>query len=235
MTLEFVLRCAVRGWEPATKIVTTTLDRMADGGIYDHLGGGFARYSTDASWHVPHFEKMLYDNAQLARLYTRAWQVTRDDRYRRVATETLEYLLREMQHAEGGFFSSQDADSEGVEGKFFVWSWDELVMLVGPAVAACFGATPEGNWEGTNVLWRPRAVADVAAEHGLSVDELDRRGGGRPADAVRGPRAAREARHRRQDPDRVERPGDRRVRRGRTRVRRAVVRARRRRGAPSSC
>ena len=127
MTLEFVLRCAVRGWEPATKIVTTTLDRMADGGIYDQLGGGFARYSTDASWHVPHFEKMLYDNAQLARLYTRAWQVTRDDRYRRVATETLEYLLREMQHAEGGFFSSQDADSEGVEGKFFVWSWDELV------------------------------------------------------------------------------------------------------------
>ena len=127
MTLEFVLRCAVRGWEPAAKIVTTTLDRMADGGIADHLGGGFARYSTDASWHVPHFEKMLYDNAQLARLYTRAWQVTRDDRYRRVATETLEYLLREMQHAEGGFFSSQDADSEGVEGKFFVWSWDELV------------------------------------------------------------------------------------------------------------
>ena len=77
-----------------------------------------------------------------------------------------------MQHPEGGFFSSQDADSEGVEGKFFVWSWDELVELVGPAVAACFGATPEGNWEGTNVLWRPRAVADVAAEHGLSVDEL---------------------------------------------------------------
>ncbi|MGZ5297479.1 MAG: thioredoxin domain-containing protein [Actinomycetota bacterium] len=173
MTLGFVLRCAVRGWEPATRIVTTTLDRMADGGIYDHLGGGFARYSTDASWHVPHFEKMLYDNAQLARLYTRAWQVTRDDRYRRVATETIEYLLREMQHPEGGFYSSQDADSEGVEGKFFVWAWDELVALVGPAVAACLGATPEGNWEGTNVLRRPRAVADVAAEHGLSAGELE--------------------------------------------------------------
>jgi uncharacterized protein len=172
MTLEFVLRCAVRGWEPATTIVTTTLDRMAGGGIYDHLGGGFARYSTDASWHVPHFEKMLYDNAQLARLYTRAWQVTQDDRYQRVATETLEYLLREMQHAEGGFFSSQDADSEGVEGKFFVWSWDELEVLVGPAVATCFGAAPGGNWEGTNVLWRPRDVADVAAEHGISADEL---------------------------------------------------------------
>jgi uncharacterized protein YyaL (SSP411 family) len=172
MTLEFVLRCAVRGWEPASQIVRTTLDRMADGGIYDHLGGGFARYSTDASWHVPHFEKMLYDNAQLARLYTRAWQVTRDDRYRRVATETLEYLLREMQHPEGGFFSSQDADSEGVEGQFFVWTWDELVELVGPAVAECLGATPDGNWEGTNVLWRPRSVADVAAEHGVPADEL---------------------------------------------------------------
>ncbi len=172
MTLEFVLRCAVRGWEPATEIVTTTLDRMADGGIYDHLGGGFARYSTDASWHVPHFEKMLYDNAQLVRLYTRAWQVTRDDRYRRVATDTVEYLLREMQHAEGGFYSSQDADSEGVEGKFFVWGWDELVPLVGPAVATCFGATPDGNWEGSNVLWRPRAVADVAEDHSMSADEL---------------------------------------------------------------
>ncbi len=121
---------------------------------------------------MPHFEKMLYDNAQLARLYTQAWQVTRDDRYRRVATETIEYLLREMQHAEGGFFSSQDADSEGVEGKFFVWGWDELVALVGPAVATCFGATPIGNWEGTNVLWRPRAIADVAAEQGLPPDEL---------------------------------------------------------------
>ena len=172
MTLEFALRCAVRGWDAATQIVTTTLDRMADGGIYDHLGGGFARYSTDASWHVPHFEKMLYDNAQLVRLYTRAWQVTRDDRYRRVATETIEYLLREMQHAEGGFFSSQDADSEGVEGKFFVWGWDELDALVGPAVATCLGAIPNGNWEGTNVLWRPRAISDVAAEHGLPADEL---------------------------------------------------------------
>ena len=172
MTLEFALRCAVRGWEPASQIVTTTLDRMADGGIYDHLGGGFARYSTDASWHVPHFEKMLYDNAQLARLYTRAWQVTGDDRYRHVSTETIEYLLREMQHAEGGFFSSQDADSEGVEGKFFAWGWDELVALVGPTVATCFGATPNGNWEGTNVLWRPRAIADVATEQGLPADEL---------------------------------------------------------------
>ncbi len=155
MILEFVLRMAVRGTPGAQEILTTTLDRMAAGGIYDQLGGGFARYSTDTTWHVPHFEKMLYDNAQLAQLYTRAWLVTREDRYRRVATETLEYLLREMRHSDGGFFSSQDADSEGVEGKFFTWTWDELVRLIGEDAAEAFGATPDGNWEGTNVLWFP--------------------------------------------------------------------------------
>jgi uncharacterized protein YyaL (SSP411 family) len=155
MTLEFVLRMAVRGKPHALEMLTTTLDRIASGGIYDQVGGGFARYSTDAAWHVPHFEKMLYDNAQLAQLYVRAWLFTRDDRYRRVATDTLDYLLREMHHPEGGFFSSQDADSEGIEGKFFAWSWEELVDLVGEDVANAFGATPEGNWEGTNVLWLP--------------------------------------------------------------------------------
>jgi uncharacterized protein YyaL (SSP411 family) len=99
---------------------------------------------------------MLYDNAQLVRLYTHAWQRTGDDRYRRVATRTADYLLRELRHPSGGFFSSQDADSEGVEGRFFVWSWDELVGLAGEEVARHLGATPEGNWEGTNVLWTPR-------------------------------------------------------------------------------
>jgi uncharacterized protein YyaL (SSP411 family) len=98
---------------------------------------------------------MLYDNAQLARLYTHAWLVTANDRYRTVAAETLDYLLREMGHPGGGFFSSQDADSEGVEGKFFTWSWDELVEIVGGEVATAFGATPTGNWEGTNILHRP--------------------------------------------------------------------------------
>jgi uncharacterized protein len=155
MTLEFVLRMAVRRKPDALEMLTTTLDRIASGGIYDQVGGGFARYSTDAAWHVPHFEKMLYDNAQLAQLYVRAWLFTREDRYRRVATETLDYLLREMRHSEGGFFSSQDADSEGVEGKFFVWTWEELVDLIGPDLADAFGATPAGNWEGTNVLWLP--------------------------------------------------------------------------------
>ncbi|MGH2641178.1 MAG: thioredoxin domain-containing protein [Actinomycetota bacterium] len=158
MTLEFVLRMAVRGEPDALEMLTTTLDRIASGGIYDQVGGGFARYSTDAAWHVPHFEKMLYDNAQLAQLYVRAWLLTRDDRYRRVATDTLDYLLREMRHPEGGFFSSQDADSEGVEGKFFTWTWEELVELIGADVADAFGATPAGNWDGTNVLWLPGGV-----------------------------------------------------------------------------
>jgi uncharacterized protein YyaL (SSP411 family) len=155
MTLEFVLRMAVRGEPDALEMLTTTLDRIASGGIYDQVGGGFSRYSTDAAWHVPHFEKMLYDNAQMAQLYVRAWLLTRNDRYRRVATDTLDYLLREMHHPEGGFYSSQDADSEGVEGRFFTWTWEELVDLIGADVAAAFGATPAGNWEGTNVLWLP--------------------------------------------------------------------------------
>jgi uncharacterized protein len=159
MTLEFVLRMVVRGIPGSRAILALTLDRMAAGGIYDQIGGGFSRYSTDASWHVPHFEKMLYDNAQLAQVYTRAWLVTREDRYRRVAADTLEYLIREMRHPDGGFFSSQDADSEGVEGKFFAWSWDELVVLIGEDAAGAFGATQAGNWEGTNVLWLPYGAA----------------------------------------------------------------------------
>jgi hypothetical protein len=111
---------------------------------------------------------MLYDNAQLAQLYTRAWLVTRHDRFRRVATETLDYLLREMRQAEGGFSSSQDADSEGIEGKFFLWSWDELVELVGEEVARAFGATREGNLEGTNVLWLPDGTEPDISEAGAA-------------------------------------------------------------------
>ena len=173
MILEYVLRRAIRGTPDATEMLVVTLDRMADGGMYDQLGGGFARYSTDAAWRVPHFEKMLYDNAQLAQLYTRAWQVTRNDRYRRVATETLDYLLREMRHTEGGFWSSQDADSEGVEGKFFTWTWRELVDEVGEPVAEALGAVPQGNWDGTNVLWRPPAASGVAADTGRTAEDLE--------------------------------------------------------------
>ena len=131
------------------------------------MGGGFHRYSVNGRWHVPHFEKMLYDNAQLARLYLHAWQVTGKPLYRRIAVETLEYLLREMRHPRGGFFSSQDADSEGEEGRFFVWDWDELVALAGEPVARWLGARPAGNWEGRNVLWVPSPDEVPPAEEAL--------------------------------------------------------------------
>jgi uncharacterized protein len=181
MTLEFVLRMAVKGVPGALDMVESTLDHMANGGIRDHVGGGFARYSTDAAWHVPHFEKMLPDNAQLALLYARAWLATGAERHRAVSLDTLGYLAREMRHPQGGFWSSQDADSEGVEGRFFTWSWEELVGLVGEAVADALGATQAGNWaengaergEATNVLWRPRPLSEVAGEHGISVVELE--------------------------------------------------------------
>ena len=146
-----------RAWMGAREqIVTTTLDRMADGGIYDHLGGGFARYSTDAAWLVPHFEKMLYDNAQLARAVPAGVAGDARRRYRRVATETLDYVLREMQHAGGRVLLVAGRRQRRRRGEVLrLWSWDELVELVGPAVAACFGADSRGgNWEGTNVLWR---------------------------------------------------------------------------------
>jgi uncharacterized protein YyaL (SSP411 family) len=124
---------------------------MALGGIYDQLGGGFARYSVDATWTVPHFEKMLYDNAQLARVYTHAWQAFGDGLYERIAIETLEYLLRDMRDAAGGFHSSEDADSEGHEGTFYTWSYDEF-MSTAPEAAEYYGVTRAGNFEGRNVL-----------------------------------------------------------------------------------
>ena len=164
MVLEWLLRQSVRGRADALDMAVVTLDRMAAGGLQDQVGGGFARYSTDASWHVPHFEKMLSDNAQLLQVYVHAWLATGDQRHRDVASRTAEYLLREMQQPAGGFSTSQDADSEGVEGKFFVWSWDELVSTVGQAVADAFGARPRGNWEGTNVLWLPEPVGEIAGE-----------------------------------------------------------------------
>jgi len=175
MTLGFLLGCHLRGYAGALDMVTTTLDRMADGGIHDHVGGGFHRYSTDGRWLVPHFEKMLYDNAQLGRLYLHAWQVTGNERYRSVVVSTLDYLLREMRHPDGGFFSAQDADSEGEEGRFFVWSFDELVRTAGEhgeAVAAYFGARPDGNWEGRNVLWTPRQPDGWEERFGLGTEAL---------------------------------------------------------------
>ena len=227
MTLEFCLRQSLRGVPDALEMVVISLDRMAEGGIYDHVGGGFARYSTDGAWHVPHFEKMLYDNAQLVQLYTRTWQVTGEDRYRRVATETVEYLLREMQHPEGGFFSSQDADSEGVEGRFFTWSWEELVDLVGEPVAACFGATVEGNWAGedgrTNVLWRPIAISAVAREHGLDPTDLETMVEDARTVLFEARARTRAPRHRRQGAHGMERDGDPRAGRSRPCLRRTSL------------
>jgi uncharacterized protein len=149
-----------------------TLEAMARGGIYDQVGGGFARYSVDATWTVPHFEKMLYDNALLARAYLHGWQVSGNERFRQVCCETLDWALREMRGPEGGFCSALDADSEGVEGKFYVWTVDELRSVLGPPgladdAIAYFGATERGNFEGSgeNVLEaggpEPAALAEI--------------------------------------------------------------------------
>ena len=165
------------------EMVTRTLDAMMRGGIYDQLGGGFHRYSTDEMWLVPHFEKMLYDNAQLARLYLHAWQVTSDEAYRRVATETLDYLAREMLDPAGGFYSSQDADSEGGEGRFFVWTPTQIRAALGGAsddpdrdadlFNSAYGVSDRGNFEGANILFVARAGAEIAAERGLRSADVE--------------------------------------------------------------
>src|SRR5438874_1157459 len=150
-----------------------TLAAMARGGIYDHVGGGFARYAVDATWTVPHFEKMLYDNALLARAYLHGWQVSGEDRFREVCCGTLDWALRELRGGEGGFCSALDADSEGVEGKFYVWTLAELREALGEELAdeaiAYFGATEQGNFEqGANVLEgrgeRPQHLLDIRAK-----------------------------------------------------------------------
>lgn len=157
MSLEFLLRYHHRtGDDRALAMVTQTLDKMACGGIYDQIGGGFHRYAVDAIWLVPHFEKMLYDNAQLARVYLHAFQVTGNGFYKHIAVETLEYIRREMLDTSGGFYSTQDADSEGEEGKFFVWSQEEIVKILGKDEAkefcAYYDVTPPGNFEGHCIL-----------------------------------------------------------------------------------
>jgi uncharacterized protein len=172
-TLELFLRYVRRTDDArANSMLKGTLDGMKAGGMYDQLGGGFARYSTDERWHVPHFEKMLYDNAQLAKVYTEAYQLGADPEYARIATETLDYVMREMQGPEGGYYSATDADSEGVEGKFFVWEPHEIEELLGPEDAerfcAYYDVTAQGNWEGLNVLRVQRKHEAVAAELGIS-------------------------------------------------------------------
>src|SRR5574337_428087 len=160
----------------ALHMVRTTLDALARGGIYDQIGSGFARYSTDERWLVPHFEKMLYDNALLSRTYLEAFQVTADPFYRRIATELLDYILREMTAPEGGFYSATDADSEGVEGKFYVWTPAEIEAILGKEEARRFCAyydiTVSGNWEGKSIPNIRRTAAQVATKLGISVEEL---------------------------------------------------------------
>ncbi len=157
--LNVMLRQSVRKADPSFREkVLQQLRTMAAGGIYDHVGGGFHRYAVDAEWKIPHFEKMLYDNAQLVRLYLDGWRLTKEERFREVVEETLEYVRREMTHPDGAFYAAQDADSEGQEGAFFVWTPEEIEAVLGRDLGGEFcrlyGATPEGNFESKNVLHR---------------------------------------------------------------------------------
>ncbi len=183
MNLEYLLRDYDRtGNEDSLNTVTFSLKKMAQGGIYDQIGGGFHRYSVDAIWLVPHFEKMLYDNAQLSRLYLHTYQVTGDDFFKRIAEDIYDYILREMIAPEGGFYSTTDADSEGEEGKFFVWSLEELQAALTPILddvpdayeiaVEYYGALEDGNFEGTNILHVPNNDAIAAKRLGLTVEEL---------------------------------------------------------------
>ena len=174
MSLDFLLRRYHRTQDLSLlNAITKTLDSMAFGGIYDQIGGGFHRYSVDERWLVPHFEKMLYDNALLSRLYLDAFMRTRNPLYERIACETLDYVRREMTAPTGGFYSAQDADSEGVEGKYYVWTPDEIKAVLGADDARLFckyySVTPEGNFEGKNILF-----LSSGADDGFSEEEVDR-------------------------------------------------------------
>ncbi|HYJ92192.1 MAG TPA: thioredoxin domain-containing protein [Pyrinomonadaceae bacterium] len=176
MSLEFLLRYWKRtGNERALEMVERTARKMAEGGIYDQLGGGFHRYSVDAVWLVPHFEKMLYDNAQLIRIYLHLFQITKDEFFKGVAVQTLDYVKREMLDASGGFYSTQDADSEGEEGKFFVWTPAEVEAILGEKDAQVFNffydVSEDGNFEGKNIL-NIQFTVDAAAE-ALKMDTAD--------------------------------------------------------------
>ncbi len=196
MALEFLIRVYTQTRdELILKMITRTLDKMARGGMYDQLGGGFHRYATDDIWLVPHFEKMLYDNAQLARVYLHAYQITGSEFYKRIAVEILDYIAREMTDANGGFYASQDADSEGHEGKFFVWTPEEIRNVLGDSASGllivsktkasaandaqlfldAYGVTAHGNFEGKNILYRARDNDVLAAMHKLDEGKVERK------------------------------------------------------------
>jgi uncharacterized protein len=177
VSLGFLMRWFNRkGDPPAREFVERSLDAMARGGIYDQLGGGFHRYAVDARWMVPHFEKMLYDNALLARAYLEGYQMTGREEYRSVVQETLGYVLRDLGHPSGGFFAAEDADSEGEEGKFYVWTAEEISTALDRETTELFGdffgVTTPGNWEGRNILHRRRDVETMARERNISQEDL---------------------------------------------------------------
>ncbi|MEQ8703734.1 MAG: thioredoxin domain-containing protein [Phaeodactylibacter sp.] len=177
---RFLLRQhALTGQDSLLALVTTTLDAMSTGGLYDPLGGGFARYATDAQWRVPHFEKMLYDNAQLVSLYSEAYQLTGNEAYKTVLEETLLFVAREMTSPEGGFYSSLDADSEGEEGLFYTWTAEEVESVLGTGSDArvfmdYYSFRPGGNWESRNILIQDKNVQKILDEYQLTQSELDR-------------------------------------------------------------
>jgi uncharacterized protein len=179
MALEFLLHhAAVNKTGEYDTLIHHCLQAMARGGMYDVVGGGFSRYSTDSHWKIPHFEKMLYDNALLIRAYLHAWQVTKEPFYKRIVEETLDFIAREMTHEQGGFYSSLDADSEGEEGKFYVWSQDEIRAVLesdSEFFEAAYGVTAGGNWEGKTVLQRAMDDAALAARFGLNMEVVPRK------------------------------------------------------------
>ena len=165
-----------RATQQRLQVITKTLDCMADGGIYDHLGGGFARYSVDEKWLVPHFEKMLYDNSLLANAYIDGFLLTKNSRYRDVVCETLDYVLEDLTDEQGGFYCTRDADSEGEEGKFYVWSREEILDILGiergNQFCEAYGVTFGGNFEGKNILHHPEPLTSIASRLGMSLEAI---------------------------------------------------------------
>jgi uncharacterized protein len=175
-SIQFLLRYShISKNEEALTQALLSLDKMIEGGIYDQIGGGFARYSTDTEWLAPHFEKMLYDNALLISVLSEAYQLTKKERYKEVIEETMDFVQRELFHSENGFYAALDADSEGVEGKFYVWSSKEIYELLGrdaQIFCAYYDVTEQGNWEHANILWVKNPLEKFAAEKNTDIDSL---------------------------------------------------------------
>jgi hypothetical protein len=177
MIIEFLLRQASRGDRSSLEMATHAMRSMARGGMYDLLGGGFARYSVDSTWLIPHFEKMLYDNAQLARVYLHAYLLTGEAGFRHTCEATLDFVQRELTHPLGGFFCSLDADSEGEEGKYYLWTPEEIYsIMTNPREVdfcmAAFGVNEGGNFEGKNILWRATSNENLAEQFNLPIETI---------------------------------------------------------------